>query len=336
MEYQFINRATLSFNDLLKKKQYKNLVQIIIGIILIVVLFKYVDVDKAKRVLSRANTTTLILIIIVFISDRILMAWKWLKLLNIKPNHIGIYHAVKAYYISNFVGFALPLGGLGPDVVRYGLLKKYELKSSDIISSIVIERILGLIGSLCLLLISFPILLNLLDISTLNLNVTLIIGLLITVVSISLFFIFNDVLRSRLLQFFRVRKLLEFVNLTKYFDAISKYGKHKKMLGYNIFLSFIEQFFPIFAFYLATMSFGLKIGFWVCLAIVPITTLLQRLPISYAGLGIREGGYIILLGLLNVDYSTALILSFTLFMLYTVSLLPGGIWYFMDMVSKNK
>jgi hypothetical protein len=57
---------------------------------------------------------------------------------------------------------------------------------------------------------------------------------------------------------------------------------------------------------------------------VAVVSLLQALPISIAGIGVREGAYIYLLQLQGVDGSRALALSLTLFALQIAMAIVGG------------
>jgi hypothetical protein len=70
------------------------------------------------------------------------------------------------------------------------------------------------------------------------------------------------------------------------------------------------------------------VTFTDCLGAVPISTLLERLPVSYAGLGVREGALVFLFGLLGIAYPDVLVLSSSMFILFLVTLLPGLLWSF--------
>lgn len=109
-------------------------------------------------------------------------------------------------------------------------------------------------------------------------------------------------------------------------EALEQSGKSRGVLVTNVLLSALEQLFPVVAYTFGAMAFEIPLGFVECFAVVPISTLLQRLPISYAGLGIREGSLVFLLGLLGIAYSEALVLSSTMFVVYVVSLSLGGLW----------
>lgn len=66
--------------------------------------------------------------------------------------------------------------------------------------------------------------------------------------------------------------------------------------------------------------------YWV---LVPVVSLLTLLPISLNGMGIREGGTVLLLGLQGVGTGPAMTLALLWFALYTVVSLSGAAVYFL-------
>jgi glycosyltransferase 2 family protein len=85
----------------------------------------------------------------------------------------------------------------------------------------------------------------------------------------------------------------------------------------------IEQTAPVFSLWVVSHALGAALPLIVCLAVAPVAVVIQRLPLTYAGLGLREGSAAALLVALGYDYSAALILFMALFVLFFVSLLPG-------------
>ena len=57
---------------------------------------------------------------------------------------------------------------------------------------------------------------------------------------------------------------------------------------------------------LVAAAVGLSIPFWYLLLFIPVVQILSTLPISFGGLGLREGGYIISLALWGIERDEAL------------------------------
>jgi len=77
--------------------------------------------------------------------------------------------------------------------------------------------------------------------------------------------------------------------------------------------------------WIASHALGAPLPWLVCLAVSPVAVIIQRLPLTYGGLGLREGSAAALLVVLGYDYSTALVLLMTLVVMFLISLLPGAI-----------
>jgi uncharacterized membrane protein YbhN (UPF0104 family) len=72
--------------------------------------------------------------------------------------------------------------------------------------------------------------------------------------------------------------------------------------------------------YLLGIGLGLDIALATFVLIVPITNVIASLPITINGLGMREAGYLLLLGLAGISKEQAIALS----MLYFAATLTGG------------
>jgi uncharacterized membrane protein YbhN (UPF0104 family) len=72
-------------------------------------------------------------------------------------------------------------------------------------------------------------------------------------------------------------------------------------------------------------TFGIEIAFVEWLWIFAIVSLAVLLPLSVGGLGVREGAFVAVLGLLKVPSSSALALSLTIFASQLATALVGGL-----------
>jgi glycosyltransferase 2 family protein len=77
--------------------------------------------------------------------------------------------------------------------------------------------------------------------------------------------------------------------------------------------------------YLFCIAPGISIGYIQLLWVVAAVSLVQSLPISIAGVGVREGAYVYLLGLQGVAEPIALALSLLIFGTQILLALMGGL-----------
>lgn len=70
-------------------------------------------------------------------------------------------------------------------------------------------------------------------------------------------------------------------------------------------LTLLEQLAPVVFVWLAARALGVEISMWVAAAVVPLATLITRVPISLAGIGVFEGAFMLLLPLGGVAAADA-------------------------------
>ena len=155
--------------------------RITLSIALVVVLFTYVvDGREVVSILHRFETKYLLLAIIVVTLDRVLMTFKWTLLLRAQGYRLPLLQGVMIYCTSMVWGLALPTT-VGADAIRAVMVTKRGFNGTDVVTSIVIERMVGFVLALALGLVSLGILrtLGVLDArfdSALYLGVAMLVG----------------------------------------------------------------------------------------------------------------------------------------------------------------
>jgi uncharacterized membrane protein YbhN (UPF0104 family) len=74
-------------------------------------------------------------------------------------------------------------------------------------------------------------------------------------------------------------------------------------------------------------AFGVELPLVVYVAITPLITMLARIPISIAGLGVQEAGFVYLYGLFGMPAAIALMLSLVMRACTILSSAPGA-WFY--------
>lgn len=289
----------------------------------------YLKIGQAREIILNSSPGFLILVLLVFLLDRFFMSWKWTVLLKSMALRISQISAFKIYYISSFLGVAIPFG-VGPDVIRFFKAKKYELRGEAVMTSIIMERLLGLVSTIFMVLLGFSILLITVTGTTTKNELLLWLAIFAMILSGISILIFNDRVWTNIFGLEFVEKILLKLGCQEYYKTLSKFRKRKTTMVYFTFLSFMEQFFSILAVYFAGKALSIPIGLIGCLAFVPLTILAQRLPFTFMGLGLREGTYVLLLGLLNIDYTSAMLFSLLIFVMEILFLMPAGLWSLFD------
>ncbi|MCS3700163.1 uncharacterized protein (TIRG00374 family) [Salinibacter ruber] len=314
---------------LLGGKRAKVLLRVLVSAGVLYILFRQLDWQQASKILTSANLSWLIPPVVVMVIDRCWMAWKWRMLLAVLGPVPSLYDSIRVYYVSSFQGIAIPLGGLGPDIVRYAHLRSSDLSRHLVATSIVMERAIGILATGILAVLGGGILVQ--KVGVLGganvLNAILLMGGGGSVVLGGL--LFSSRIQKTVYRLLtRSRALAKSDTFERFAEALREYRDVPGIILLNLVLALIEQLFSVLVFFLGAVAFQVSVTFMDCLAAVPISTLLERLPVSYAGLGVREGALVFLFGVLGVDYSEVLILSSVMFVLYLSTLIPGLLWSF--------
>ena len=284
----------------------------LVAIAIIAFLASLVDPKELFQLLSRVSLPLFALIVLISLLDLVFMGLKWNILLNTFHESVSNYGAVMAYLRSRIFAFIAP-STLGIDVYKIYFLKKYYGSSiAPVTSSIVIERVLGLLSSLGIssLLVWFAIEPFDLEHKYLLAGV----GLLCFVALLLLIHLiarYSHRLVKIPIPSFLPGNLARLVTLL--FSNFQKIEGSESKLWLYFFLSMLEKLTYGSAIYLSALAIGLDdLSFTFIIAATPLMALLERLPISISTIGVREGLYVVLLSPFYADTTIPIAIALTL------------------------
>jgi glycosyltransferase 2 family protein len=308
-------------------------IRILISLGLIVFLLYTVDFGDMSGSLAGSNIYYLIAALLVAFGDRFLMAYKWNILLKAKSIHIPLLRVTAIYLISSFLGLFLP-ATVGGDAIRAYAVAKGGQKGRDIVSSIVVERLFGILALLIFVLISITLSIFVFGQSFFA-SIWSLFGVILLVFLFFSAFIYLSLNRSLLQRLYLlIAGRNTKINENKWVDKLKgiyqsylAYQEHKKELGVFLLWSFLENLFPIFWTYFLALAFNIPVPLLYLFILEPIVLVLVRLPISIDGIGIKEGAFVYFLTLIGIPSSDALLLGIASHVLGVISILPGGVLY---------
>lgn len=313
-------------------KQKKRILQASVSLVLLLVLLKVANVQEAARLIAGADPTFIILSFILVTMNRILMPLKWNLLLRAKSIPLSYYEAVKIYYISSFLGFVLP-PTVGVDAVRVYYSAKANVHPSDVIASILIERIIGFIAlgifvvGGCLTLFFF-----FREVKVDMKYVLTITSISLLLLSLFLFFLINKrvnaLFQNMILRYGPkgyLSKLLHIVG-NVYQSGVEYHNKRLVLVTFS-FLTCLEVCLPILRSYLVALALHIEVPAAYFFGFVPIILFLIRLPISFDGFGLHEGGFAYFLSLVGVSTVAGFSVGLVNHLVFLIGISPGGIWY---------
>ena len=328
MKHRFILITKSIIGFVKRNKRIINFIlQLAVSAVLIILLLRWINIPDMLSLLKNINLYYFLILLAVITFDRIFMAYKWHLLLKIKDNSISIFTVIRTYYIGTLIGFFLP-ATVGGDIVRVLKLQREKQKGSDVLSSVILERILGFIASAILAAIT-----ALVMISFLKLNVwrfLWIAGVVLFLFSVIILISFNKFIVYKIDKNEKLSKNFLLNKLKKLYQSYAEYKNHRSLLVLFLILSILEQLIPVVANYLACRALNLSIPFIYFLLVIPLVQLISKIPISFEGFGINEGLLVYFFALLGLSGTGAFTIGLLGHISIMIAALPGLYFYIKD------
>lgn len=307
--------------------------RIALSIALVVLLFTYVvDAREVVRILQRLDPAYLLLAVVVLTLDRVLMTFKWLLLLRAQGYRLPLLQGVTIYCSSMVWGLALPTT-VGADAIRAVMVTRRGFNGTDVVTSIVIERMVGFVLALALGLVSLAILrsIGVLDARfdhALYVGIAMLLGVTALLVAA-----LNEKLVAkvvaRLPRAVRESKVMHY--LDRFAVAYRSLGKRGTITQFSM-LTVVEQVFAVIFPWTLASAMGVPVDLLLLLGVLPISTLVSRLPVSFDGLGVFEAVFIGLMVLAGIDAEAALAIAISGRVIQLLAFLP---WWFVQVVQSG-
>jgi uncharacterized protein (TIRG00374 family) len=301
--------------------------RITLSIALVLLLFTYVvDGHEVVRILHRFETKYLLLAVVVVTLDRVLMTFKWILLLRAQGYRLPLLQGITIYCTSMVWGLALPTT-VGADAIRAVMVTKRGFNGTDVVTSIVIERMVGFVLARALGLVSLIILrtIGVLDArfdSALYLGIAMLVG----VTALLLATLDEKLVRRVVAQLPRAVRESKVMNyLGRFASAYRSLGGARSTIAQFGALTALEQVFSVIFPWTLALGLGVDVDLLLLLGVLPISTLLSRLPISFDGLGVFEAVFVGLMVLAGIDAEAALAIAIGGRIIQLFAFLP---WWF--------
>jgi uncharacterized protein (TIRG00374 family) len=305
----------------MNRKQFLNFLKIAVSIGLLTFIFSTIDIQAFLQVIRAANRWWLLAAFVGLIVGVVLRAWRWKILLDAIGVVVPIGELTAIYFIGFLFNNILP-SGLGGDAMRMVELNRHSERASDAVTSVLVDRFLGLSALQAIALVALLLNWNSIPRPVAYFTVTIFVGGLVG----GLLLINRRLylgLQTRWGLFRRMTKIKMIGNL---FESFQSYPLPALGRSYLVSLLFNVLLIAVNAF------IGLALGAEATLAqyavFVPITSIVLIIPISFAGLGVREEAYRQLFGQVGVPPEIAVAMSLTYYFLGNVCTgIIGGVVY---------
>jgi uncharacterized protein (TIRG00374 family) len=297
-------------------------VRLLVSVLALAALLWLVDLAELGQLLASIHPGWAAAVVIFCTLDRVVMSWKWTLLLRAGGVRAGFGQALKTYYVGNFFGSFLP-STVGADVLRAWRLSALEGRAATVISSIILERVLGFLALAVFCVMSLALLavvvkrhlgaLLLVDAAAMGAAIAL------TALALGRW----EMLRRWLSQ----SRSGALRKLGAFYDALGQFRSSRGALAIFLAASVAEVLLPVAANWAGARSLGLANPFWHFVLLIPVTLLVARIPVSLDGIGVQEGAYVALFAMLGTPPASALALGLVQRILTLLSTTPGLVFY---------
>ena len=271
-------------------------------------VFSRADMEHTFSIMKSIGPFHFFAAVFLYIFSQLISSFRWKLLL---PENFTIKKLFSIYMIGAFFGSFMP-GIIGGDAVRAYYLNKKAKKMSLTLASIFMDRYLGYLSLMLIGISAAPFAFGYFRDSPYKWIMPLIFAA----------FVVGSILFFVLQVGKRFRGMSEFY---EYFTTLkTKKGKVVKA----VLISFLVQFLNFFIVVILAAGMGEKIPLLLLFVFLPIIITVTMIPISISGLGVREGAFVLLLGLIGVKSEVSTSLSLAWFFSVFVGSIPGLAIYF--------
>ena len=299
---------------------FKKFLKLLFTVLIFYLIVRMVSYHDLKREILNAKLSFLVMALIASIGRTLLMAWRWQLLLNTKGYRYPLDTLLKLYFIGFFFNNLLPTA-IGGDVARAVKLSGHKIAKRTAVSSILMERLLGLPALLLISSASYLICHN--DIALQN-NIMKMTGKFVFVAGLAglPIFLIPTFFRNYFIRLHPSLNILQ--KLVTVLNEFADYWIKPFNLLVALTITTICQLCGVVSVYLVSLSIGQEIPFVYFSFLLPIIWLAIMLPISISGLGVREGLFLFLFGIVGMPGQSAIAISLLwLTFVYGQSLIGG-------------
>jgi uncharacterized protein (TIRG00374 family) len=275
------------------------------GIGLLLLLLWRVDWQEMLRIAKQAQPNLIALAIAIALLTVVPRVLRWRVLLISQGTREPLAQLVGIYMVSNFFNNFLP-SDVGGDSVRMVRLSRLTGRSADAVSSVLIERLLGL----------FAVLLMGVAAVFSNWRLASTDGIGVIVLAAFGFFLLGLLL---LFNLQRMRHRLDQLSipvlsaltrrLARVYDSVYAFRFRQAALLQVLALSVLFRVGQACSLYVQSKALRVDVPFLWLLMVISLISVVTSLPLSLNALGIQEGAFVFFFGLVGIAAPQALALA---------------------------
>ena len=295
------------------------LLRILISLAVLIFVIASVGIDRLWATLSAVNLGWFLVAFVIHFAGVVIRTFRWAILVKSLDVRVSFGRLFYLYMAGTFFNTFLPTG-IGGDVVKIIDLAPAS-GGARAFSTVFADRLTGILGTsligLCVAIIDPA------DVPAPLVALVIVVtgGILFATLLLTQHKLIDRVMRhvpgwSKLLSKGKIQKI---------YDALTSYSPGAIVRSTLISLPFTLTL--IATHYALALSLGLIVPVQYFALFIPLTALVQMVPISFNGLGVREVTFQALFGTVGVAGEQAVALSLLYYILRVITGLIGGLMY---------
>jgi uncharacterized protein (TIRG00374 family) len=298
-----------------------DLLKVAVSLVLIIILLRSINLNALWEVVRNADPWYLLAAQIVLMLGVVVRAYRWQILVHDQRVDASLRELTSLYFVGFLFNNLLP-SGFGGDAVKMYELSQRSHQGAEAVSSVLVDRFMGLIALQMIGLVALVFSWHLVP-SEIKVLTVLLFGVSLLAAWVVSYRRLWEFLAERVPLFDR---LLSIEAVHSLVSSLQSYSGSALLRALGVGLVF--NVLLIAANVLIGVSLGVDLPLAYYMIFVPLTSLVLILPISFAGLGVREGTYVVLFRQAGVAPEVALSMSLLVYVLGTVAPgLVGGVIY---------
>lgn len=246
---------------------------------------------------------------------------RWQRLLFAEGIRLPLWRLALVYFEGAFFNLFLPTL-IGGDIVRGYAIYRITRGHDASIASILVDRLSGFAALIVIALVALGLAYGEVRDPQVAAMILGVAAAFFTMIAVLL----NERVKTCASGLLRGMGLTRFqVKLQGMVEALHRYRGHYRALSQALLLSALLQGLIIVTYYLIGTGLNLGVPIAYFFLYVPLITFVAMLPVSVAGLGVREGGAVYFFAKVGVDAAAALSMSLAWFSLTLIVSSLGGL-----------
>ena len=292
--------------------------RVIVSALMLFVLLRRVHPSSLVPEWDRSAVVDLSLAVLVTLVGIVLSAVRWQRVLAGLEAPARLASLTGHYFAGMFVSNFLP-STIGGDVLRVTRQTAANGRGPDTFASVVLERLSGWVVLPLITLVGLGVNPGLRRLGAASHVAEGIAAATLVLLGGVLFLASHPRVGGRLGHSEGWRRFIASVHL-----GLVRFRQHPAAAAEVLVAGFVYQLAVVLAAWLASEALGLSIGWTAMLAFMPAVAIVQVLPITIGGLGVREGAFVLFLHPLGVSTQRAVALGVLIYGVNLVASLAGA------------